>query len=73
MTKVYFNPIHLTTFYKEKFNYKQGDLPKTEKTSEKILTIPLYPNLTKKEMDYIIDKIKNCCEWLYEKTIRKNL
>ena len=62
MTKVYFNPIHLTTFYKEKFNYKQGDLPKTEKISEKILKIPLYPNLTKKEMDYIIDKIKNCCE-----------
>ena len=61
MTKVYFNPIHLTSFYKEKFNYKKGDLPETEKISEKILTIPLYPKLTNKEMDYIIDKIKNCC------------
>lgn len=62
MTKVYFNPVHLKTFYRENFNYKQGDLPKTEKISEKVLTLPLYPKLNNKEMDYIIGKIKDCCE-----------
>lgn len=62
MTKIYFSPIHLTTFYREKFNYKKGDLPKTEEISEKVLTLPLYPTLTIEEMDYIIGKIKNCCE-----------
>ncbi|HEY0089344.1 MAG TPA: DegT/DnrJ/EryC1/StrS family aminotransferase, partial [Candidatus Lokiarchaeia archaeon] len=30
LTKIYFTPIHLKTFYKEKFNYKKGDLPRTE-------------------------------------------
>jgi len=60
MTKVYFNPVHLKTFYRENFNYKQGDLPKTEKISGKVLTLPLYPKLNNKEMDYIIEKIKNC-------------
>jgi dTDP-4-amino-4,6-dideoxygalactose transaminase len=25
--------------------------------------LPLYPTLSTKEMDYIIDTIKNCCEW----------
>lgn len=62
MTKVYFNPVHLKTFYRKKFNNKPGDLPKTEKISQKVLTIPLYPKLTNKEMDYIIDKIEKCCE-----------
>jgi len=62
MTKIYFSPIHLTTFYREKFNYKKGDLPKTEELSEKVLTLPLYPTLIIEEMDYIIGKIKNCCE-----------
>lgn len=62
MTKVYFTPIHLTTFYKEKFNYRKGDLPITEEISKKVLTLPLYPMLTTKEMDKIIDNIKNCCE-----------
>jgi len=62
MAKVYFNPIHLKTFYRENFNYKRGDLPKTEKISGKVLTLPLYPKLNNKEMDYIIDRIKDCCE-----------
>ena len=62
MTKVYFNPVHLKTFYRENFNYKQGDLPKTEKISGKVLTLPLYPKLNNKKMDYIIGRIKDCCE-----------
>ncbi len=62
MTKVYFTPIHLTTFYRKKFNCKKGDLPITEEISKKVLTVPLYPTLTIKEMDYIIENIENCCE-----------
>lgn len=62
MTKVYFNPIHLTTFYRERYNYRKGDLPITEQISKKVLTLPLYPTLTIEEMKYIINKIKNCCE-----------
>jgi dTDP-4-amino-4,6-dideoxygalactose transaminase len=62
MTKVYFTPVHLTTFYKETFNYKTGDLPITEEISKKVLTLPLYPTLTIKKMDDVIDTIKNYCE-----------
>jgi len=62
MTKVYFNPIHLTTFYKERYNYGKGDLPITEQISKKVLTLPLYPTLTVEEMEYIVSEIKNCCE-----------
>ena len=58
MTKVYFEPVHLKTFYKNKFNYKDGDLPRTEEISGKVLTLPLHPMLDKKEMDYIVETIK---------------
>jgi len=58
MTKVYFEPIHLKTYYIKEFNYKQGDLPVTEELSEKLLTLPLYPTLTRKEMNYIITTIE---------------
>jgi len=60
MTKVYFEPIHLKTFYKKEYKYKEGDLPKTEELSKKVLTIPLYPSLTLSEIDYIVDKIIDC-------------
>jgi len=59
MTKVYFEPIHLKTFYKKKLNYKEGDLPETEGISKKVLTLPLYPTLTNKEIDCIVNEIKN--------------
>jgi len=55
--KVYFYPIHLTTFYRRKFNYKEGLLPKTEEISDTVLTLPMYPGLTKKEMDTVAKEI----------------
>ena len=61
MTKVYFEPVHLKTFYKKQFKYKPGNLPKTEHIATKVLTLPLYPTLTDTEIGYITDTIKNCC------------
>lgn len=58
MAKIYFNPLHLTKFYRNSFNYKKGDLPVTERIAEQVLTLPVYPALTKKEMDYIVKQIQ---------------
>jgi len=56
--KVYFEPIHLSKFYRDKFGFKKGDLFVTENISGEVLTLPMYPSLTKKEMDYIVKNIK---------------
>lgn len=61
MTKVFFYPVHLTHFYKKKLGYKTG-LPVTEELSKQVLTLPMYPTLTKKEMDYIAEKINTFFE-----------
>lgn len=57
-TKVYFHPIHLKTFYKKKFSYKEGDLPTTEEISKKILTLPFSLRFTDEDQDYIIKTIQ---------------
>ena len=59
MSKVYFDPIHLTHFYRNKFGFKKDDLPITEKISKQVLSLPLYPTLTEKEIDYITNNIYN--------------
>ena len=41
---------------------QNGDLPETEKISEKVLTLPLYPTISNSEIDYVVDKIQNCCK-----------
>lgn len=58
MTKVYFHPIHLKTYYKNEIGYNKGDLPKTEKISEEVLSLPIFPNISKKDLDQIIKQIK---------------
>ena len=56
-SKVYFKPIHLTSYYMQKFGTKPGMLPVTEFISERILTLPLYPNMTNEEKNYLVDSI----------------
>jgi len=61
-SKVYFNPIHLTEFYKKKFNLKENSLPQTETISSQVLTLPLYPNMENEEKNYIVDSISEFFE-----------
>jgi perosamine synthetase len=57
-TRISFPPIHLTHYYKNVLGY-DVKLPNTEKIVSETLTLPLYPDLTKEEMDYIAQEIKN--------------
>ena len=61
MTKVYFSPVHLTHFYKNELGYT-CKLPVTEEISTQVLALPMYPTLTKEEIDYIIEEIKKFFE-----------
>ena len=61
-TKVVYDPIHLTKFYKKKFGYTKGFLKNTEKIANEILSLPMYPHLKRREMDYIVESIKEFSE-----------
>jgi perosamine synthetase len=58
-TKIYFDPVHLSLFYRREMGYKGGELPVTENISRRVLTLPMFPALVKDEMDYIVEKIKD--------------
>ena len=57
-TMIYYpTPLHLQSVMK-KFNYKEGSFPVAEKVSKSILSLPIYPFLTREKQTYIVDKIK---------------
>jgi len=56
-SKVYFYPIHLTKFYQDKFDINDNNLSMTIDISKKILTLPLYPNMTHEEKTYLVNSI----------------
>ena len=62
MSKVFFEPIHLTDFYKKQIIKKQISLKNTENISSKILTIPMFPGLLKSELEYICESINEFFE-----------
>jgi dTDP-4-amino-4,6-dideoxygalactose transaminase len=45
-------PVHLQPCYKD-LGYKEGDLPHTERTAKRILSLPLYPEITLKQQKYV--------------------
>ena len=56
MASVHFDPpVHKQHYYKNKFN---NSLPITEKISDSIVTLPLFPQLKKEELDYMISSIR---------------
>jgi len=57
MSKIYFNPVHLTMFYRKKFGFKGGELPITEKVSKEVLSLPIYPTMTNDDISYIIKSV----------------
>ncbi|WP_243653091.1 DegT/DnrJ/EryC1/StrS family aminotransferase [Tumebacillus sp. BK434] len=54
----YFTPIHLQPFYVERFGYKRGDFPVTERVADKTLAIPFFNNLTEAEVEAVVAAIK---------------
>jgi dTDP-4-amino-4,6-dideoxygalactose transaminase len=58
-TKIYFYPIHLKSYYRNEFGYKEGNFPITENVSKRLLSLPFSLRFTDKDQDYIINKIKN--------------
>jgi len=57
-TMIYYSmPLHLQPALKY-LGYKKNDFPEAEKTCKEILSLPIYPELPKKDQDFIIRKIK---------------
>jgi len=55
-TQVHYTPVHLQPFY-QSLGFFKGYLPISEEFSTRILTIPLFPQLTKMQLRFIIDTI----------------
>ena len=56
-SQVLYIPVHLQPYYLKKYDFKNGDFPLAEKYYENCLSIPIFPDLKKKEIIYTISQI----------------
>lgn len=56
-TAIYYpKPLHLQECFKT-LGYKKGDLPISEKTSDQILSLPIYPEMPEEEQDMVVETV----------------
>ena len=57
MSKIYFDPAHLTSFYSN-LGFKKGDLPVTERIADTVLTLPIYPDMPSEDVELVCRTIQ---------------
>jgi perosamine synthetase len=58
-TRISFPCIHLQPLYQRLFGYKKGFLPVTERISETILSLPMFPHISREEQEYVLSVLNN--------------
>lgn len=55
--QVHYIPIHHQPYYQEHFNFKTNQYPNANEYYRREITIPLFPKMTNKEQEYVIETI----------------
>ena len=61
-TSVHFIPLHLQPFYQKTYGYKKGDFPVAEKVFSGVVSLPLFPKMTLKDVDDVVAAIQDTQE-----------
>jgi UDP-4-amino-4-deoxy-L-arabinose-oxoglutarate aminotransferase len=57
-TGLHFRAVHLQKYYRESLPVRPGVLPNTEWNSERICSLPLFPDMTCDDVDDVVDAVK---------------
>ena len=58
-TKVHYpTPIHLDRFYRGRYGAKEGLNPVTERLARQTLSLPIYPQMSEDDVDYVVAAIR---------------
>ncbi|MFA7160675.1 MAG: DegT/DnrJ/EryC1/StrS family aminotransferase, partial [Kiritimatiellia bacterium] len=57
-TGLHFRATHLQKFYRENMGFERGSLPATEWNSDRICSLPLFPDMHAEDVDDVIGAAK---------------
>lgn len=55
---VNYRPIHLLSYYRKTFGFKEGDFPVAEEIGSRTISLPLYPSLKRQKLKRVTDTLK---------------
>ena len=61
-TSVHFIPVHLFTYYRERYHYAAADFPVASREFERMLSLPCSPHLTDDDVEDVIEAVQSIVE-----------
>jgi dTDP-4-amino-4,6-dideoxygalactose transaminase len=58
-SQVLYIPVHFQPYYSNKYGYKYNSFPNSEYYYKKCLSIPIFPGIKSKEINYVINKVNS--------------
>jgi dTDP-4-amino-4,6-dideoxygalactose transaminase len=58
---VHWRPLHLHPYYQERFGYTAEACPEATAVFDRMLSLPLFPSLTRDEADYVVSALRQAC------------
>ncbi len=53
----HYPPLHLHPYYRDRFGFRSGDYPTTERASAELLSLPMFHSMTDSDIDSVIDAV----------------
>ncbi len=61
---VHFIPLHLMTYFRERYRYREGDFPQAEAAFRATISLPFYPDLTGDDVQYVVEELRRLIDEL---------
>jgi len=61
-TSVHFIPVPMHPYYRDTFGFKKGDFPQAETTFERIISLPLYPRMSRQDTEDVVEAVRRVVE-----------
>lgn len=60
-TSVHWRPLHLHSYYVERYGWPTSHFPNATRLWERVISLPLFPSMTRKEINRVIDVVRSIC------------
>lgn len=57
--QVHYVPVHLHTYYRERFASSEGEFPNAERFSSGTMSLPIFADMTEKDVTRVAEKLKS--------------
>jgi len=60
-TSVHYTPLHMHPYYRDVWGYRPEDLPVAWNAYQRIISLPLYPRLSRSDLEKVVEVVKTIC------------